>query len=74
MSGQASNVVAFPAARQGERERWLTPLEIAEYLGVSRRWVYNRIGEGMPSRKLGALRRLRLSEVEAWLREKGWAA
>lgn len=67
-------LVAFPAERMGAREPWITRQQIAAELGMSVRWIDYRIAEGMPSRKLRGARRFRLSEVEAWLRQKGWAA
>ena len=50
-------------------ERWLSKREVAEHYGFSVRWVEIQIGQGMPSRLIGGQRRLRLSEVDAWLRQ-----
>lgn len=46
----------------------LSPKEIAEYLGVSVRFVYERIASGeWMAQPLGRLRRIRLSTLENWL-------
>jgi predicted DNA-binding transcriptional regulator AlpA len=74
VTGQTGNVVAFPTQRMGTREPWITRQQLALELGMSVRWIDYRITEGMPSRKLRGARRFRLTEVEAWLRQKGWAA
>lgn len=47
---------------------FLSPKEAAEYLGVSVRFVYERIFSGeMESQPMGRLRRIRLSTLENWL-------
>ena len=41
----------------------------AEFLGVKVSWVYEQVRlDKMPSYKVGAFRRFRLSELEAWAR------
>lgn len=40
---------------------------LAETLGVTRATVYNLMGRGMPSLKVGRCRRFRLDDVLAWL-------
>ncbi|MFN2470978.1 MAG: helix-turn-helix domain-containing protein [Gaiellaceae bacterium] len=48
--------------------RMLTADQLAALLGLSTDWVYERAAAGeLPSYKLGASRRFRESEVEAWL-------
>jgi len=49
---------------------------LTEYLGISKATAYNLMGEGLPSLKVGAQRRFRLSEVDEWLdaRRTGGAA
>lgn len=47
--------------------RLLTAAELADHYGVSRAHVYNLMNRGMPSVKLGAARRFRVDEVDAWL-------
>lgn len=49
-------------------ERWLSKREVADHYGFSVRWVEIQIGQGMPARLIGGQRRLRLTEVDAWLR------
>lgn len=47
---------------------FLSPKEAAEYLGVSARFVYERIFNGdLESQPMGRLRRIRLSTLENWL-------
>jgi len=47
---------------------FLSPKEVAEYLGVSVRFVYERIFSGdLESLPMGRLRRIRLSTLENWL-------
>lgn len=47
---------------------FLSPKEAAEYLGVSVRFVYERIFTGeLESQPMGRLRRIRLSTLENWL-------
>lgn len=45
---------------------------VADFFGMSRRWVEYRISEGMPSHLIGANRRYRVSECEDWLRREGY--
>ncbi len=48
-------------------ELWDIP-HVAEYLGVSRRTVYNKVRSGnLPAVKVGRLWRVRRSDLEAWL-------
>lgn len=47
---------------------FLSPKEAAAYLGVSVRFVYERIFSGeIESQPMGRLRRIRLSTLENWL-------
>lgn len=54
---------------------FLSPKEAAEYLGVSVRFVYERIAtDEIKSQAMGRLRRIRLSTLEDWLiRQNGEA-
>lgn len=47
--------------------RLLTASQLADRYGVCRAHIYNLMGRGMPSLKVGAARRFRPSEVDAWL-------
>ena len=50
-------------------ERWLSVVEITEYLGVKRDTVYKWIKrKGMPAHKVGRLWKFKLNEVDAWVR------
>lgn len=51
-------------------EPLLKPGQVASRLGVPTSWVYDKSAAGIiPSVKLGAYRRFRWSEVEAWIEE-----
>jgi len=49
-------------------ENYLTMDELMKYLKVSRVSIQRYMIKGMPSVKLGGLRRFKISEVENWLR------
>lgn len=51
-------------------ENYLTAEELMRYLKVSRVSITRYINKGMPSVKLGGLRRFKLSEVEKWLKNQ----
>jgi hypothetical protein len=51
-------------------ERWLTKRELAAYLRVTPRWIELQQHLGLPVFRLGVSNRYRISEVEAWLRER----
>ena len=62
----SARIIPFPQ-RGVTHERYLTITELAETLGMSERWIFDRRREGMPSHKYGRSRRYLLSEVQAWL-------
>jgi hypothetical protein len=45
---------------------------LADYLGMSVRWLEYRMKEGMPHHKIGSRTKVRVSECEDWLRKEGW--
>ena len=49
-------------------ENYLTMADLMKYLNVGRAAIHRYIIQGMPSVKLGGLRRFKVSEVENWLR------
>jgi excisionase family DNA binding protein len=49
-------------------ENYLTMADLMKYLNVGRAAIHRYITQGMPSVKLGGLRRFKVSEVENWLR------
>jgi len=51
-------------------ENYLTAEELMKYLKVSRVSITRYMKQGMPSVKLGGLRRFKISEVESWLKTK----
>jgi len=49
-------------------DRLLTPADVAEVLGVRRPYVYELVNGGkLKSLKINGLRRVRLSELNAWI-------
>ena len=71
MSATVHNLAAERVARRPELERWLTTIELAEYLGFSSKWVTRRVGEGMPHARMGSRLRFKISQVEPWLVNRG---
>ena len=53
-----------------EGEDWITKRELAGYLKMTTRWIEQQQHLGLPVLRLGAANRYRVSEVEAWLRER----
>lgn len=47
--------------------RLMSAAELADHLGISRAGIYNLMSRGMPSVKVGRLRRFRLADVEAFI-------
>jgi excisionase family DNA binding protein len=64
--------------RRGEGgviEPWVSVEEAARHLGVVKESIYRWIdAKGLPARKVGKLWKLKLSEVDAWVRAGGAAA
>jgi excisionase family DNA binding protein len=49
-------------------ESFLTAHQLAEKLQVSADWIYDQASSGgMPSYRIGTIRRFRISEIEDWL-------
>ncbi len=53
-----------------EEEDWITKRELAGYLKMTTRWIEQQQRLGLPVLRLGAANRYKVSEVEAWLRER----
>ena len=50
------------------QERWLSVVEIARHLGVSKDTIYSWLGqEKIPAHKLGRLWKFKVSEVDRWV-------
>lgn len=64
----AGDIVVLPSARQ--HEPWVTKAQVAAHFGRSTRWVEMMARKGLPSRMIGGRRAYRLSEVDAWIRER----
>jgi hypothetical protein len=48
---------------------WVTKREIADYFGVTPRFIELQQHLGLPVLRMGAVNRYRPSEVEAWVRD-----
>ena len=49
-------------------DRFLTPIEVAIYLGISKRHVYELMARReIETQSIGRLKRIRLSTLEKWL-------
>jgi hypothetical protein len=53
-------------------EMWLAKAELAKALGVSVRWIEQRMTEGLPHREIAGKRVFRLTVAEEWLRRRGY--
>jgi len=53
-----------------EIEKYLTMRELATYLNVARATIYRYMKIGLPSVKLGGVRRFKASEVDQWLKNQ----
>ena len=53
-------------------ERWLSVVEIAEHLGISKETVYRWLDKGkIPSSKVGKQWKFKISEVDEWVKSGG---
>ncbi len=59
---------------EGSGERWVTKQQLAAHLGVTPRWIEYQQRLGLPYLRMGGMNRYRVSEVEAWLRDRHAAA
>lgn len=51
-------------------EPWVTKRQLADHLSVTPRWIELQQPLGLPRISTGGMSRYRISEVEAWLRER----
>ncbi len=52
-------------------EAFVNIRQAAEFLGVKISWLYEQVRLGkIPSYKIGAFRRFKLSELDAWARDR----
>jgi hypothetical protein len=51
-------------------EPWRTKQQLADHLGVTGRWIEYQQRRGLPRLRVGGINRYRVSEVEAWLRDR----
>jgi hypothetical protein len=64
MTGRMAGLVA------PTNEPWVTKQQLADHLLVTRRWVELQQHAGLPYLRMCGLNRYRISEVEAWLRDR----
>lgn len=66
----------FERARQlgliEEPRRWAELDGVADYLGISRRRVYDLRARGLPAKLIGRRLLFDLRAVDAWLEREGW--
>jgi hypothetical protein len=70
-----SDLIAQPMNRDPENEHWppepwVTKRQLADHLSVTPRWIELQHPLGLPHLSTGGMSRYRISEVEAWLRER----
>jgi len=65
----ADNLKPLLASRKVEnQDAILTPEQLAEYLRVSKQWVYQRVSlEKIPHTKVGKYLRFRKSAIDKWI-------
>ena len=55
-------------------ERWLSVVEIAEHLGVSKETIYRWLEKGkIPAHRVGKLWKFKTNEVDEWITNGGAA-
>ena len=57
-------------ALSARSEPWVSKAQLAAYLGRSTRWIELMARQGFPSQMIGGRRAYRLSEVDAWARQR----
>jgi hypothetical protein len=70
-----SDLIAQPINRDPEYEHrppepWVTKRQLADHLSLTPRWIELQQPLGLPRWSTGGMSRYRISEVEAWLRER----
>lgn len=61
---------ASSAADAALPEPWVTKRQLAAHLRVTPRWVELHQHDGLPYLPMGRMNRYRISDVEAWLKER----
>lgn len=51
-------------------DRFLTPEEVADLLGIGRTKIYELLVQEIPNYRVGRCRRIRLSELLMWLEQQ----
>ena len=57
--------------RVAQLEPWLSKKEAAAAIGVSAKWLQERVNEGLPHRTIAQGHKFRLSVIEPWLKARG---
>ncbi len=75
MSVQGDNCASWeaPEVAMPDSESWVSIETVAEHLAVSKDTIRRWIKRGLPAHRVGRFWRLRLSEVDAWVRDAGAA-
>ena len=55
-------------------EKWVDIHELVEHFGLSKAKLEQLHSEGLPVLRIGKVRRYKITEVEAWLKERSSAA
>ncbi len=73
MSGHGDNHASQEAPEDAmpDNEPWVSIETVAEHLAVSKDTIRRWIKRGLPAHRAGRFWRLRLSEVDAWVRDGG---
>lgn len=62
----------YPDDREAMSDRWVSVTDVAEHLGISRDTIYRWIeAKGLPAYRVGRHWKLKLEEVDRWVREGG---
>lgn len=70
--GKSRTITEKGIEKSSSFDEFLSPKQVADTLGVSRKFVYERIARGdLESQSVGRLRRIRRSSLEKWLNSQG---
>lgn len=65
----------MPLIQSQASEPWVSVDDVAAHIGVAKDSVYRWIeGKGLPAHRIGKLWKLKLSEVDDWVRSHGSSA
>lgn len=50
-------------------DRWMSVVEIAQYLGVSKETIYRWVEQSkMPAHRIGKFWKFKITEIDAWIK------